>query len=55
MVIFVRFLHVDKKNGIYFSLLVSIITFHFTFILSSKTEQGSAGEQPFRDSLMPFK
>jgi len=42
----------DKIVGLYFLQLLLILKMNNIFISSSKTEVGSAGEQPARDSLM---
>jgi hypothetical protein len=55
VVIFRRFVQVDKNGGFYFFYFLPISIFALTFIISSKTEVGSAGEQPARDSMMSFK
>jgi hypothetical protein len=53
--IFSSFLQVDKNVPVYFWDLLFFNYPLFTFIVSSKTEAGSAGEQPARDSLMLLK
>lgn len=45
----------DKKNGVYFCHSDCITKLIFTFALSSKTEIGSAGDQPIWDILMFVK
>jgi hypothetical protein len=52
MVFLTRSFQVDKKNGVYFYDSFQISDLVFTFTISSKTEAGSAGEQPARDKLM---
>ncbi len=42
----------DKKSGVFFNRFSTSIDKRITFVLSSKTEAGSAGEQPAKDSLM---
>ena len=51
MVFFSFFIQVDKRNGIYFYNFIAIVELLSTLALSSKTEVGSAGEQPTRDTL----
>jgi hypothetical protein len=51
--VFLRcFFQVDKKNGLYFFDTMYCRMEVINFALSNKTEVGSAGEQPARDSLM---
>jgi hypothetical protein len=49
MVFLSCFVQVDKKNGVYFPNRYLDLIFAFTFVLSSKADIGSAGEQPIRN------
>jgi hypothetical protein len=52
MVLFASFVQVDKINGVYFYNFCILLILLQTFAISGKTEAGTAGEQPARDSPM---
>jgi hypothetical protein len=52
MVFWGCFVQVDKINGVYFYNFYSLIIQLQIFVISGKTEAGTAGEQPTRDNLM---
>jgi hypothetical protein len=50
-VFFRGLVQVDICGGVYFCQFAFILKLFLTFVTSSKTEVGSAGEQPARDTL----
>jgi hypothetical protein len=52
MVFFAGLVQVDKINGVYFYDFCIVLILLQIFVISGKTEAGTAGEQPARDSLM---
>lgn len=52
MVFLAGFVQVDKMNGVYFYNFCVLLMLLQIFVISGKTEAGTAGEQPARDSLM---
>jgi hypothetical protein len=52
MVFLAGVVQVDKINGVYFYNFYPLLIQLQIFVLSDKTEAGTAGEQAARDSLM---
>ena len=52
MVFLAGVVQVDKINGVYFCNFYPLLIQLQIFVLSGKTEAGTAGEQPARDKLM---
>jgi len=55
MLFFRRLFQVDKIDAVYFFKKELLFKSLLIFTESNKTEAGSAGEQPVRDSLMADK